>query len=226
MRKLFNAVKKVLCVAFLALMVSPMTADPVEGNGNIVKHSFDVTAFDEITMSLSATVLFTVSNEYSCTVSIDENLLEFLSFRVDEDELILGTTKRGQELSWNPTEFVVEVSAPSLEEIKLTGSGNVEVLNSLRADELEVKVSGSGNVSVGSGSIRKMKVNISGSGSVEAYCDISVLDAKISGSGNFTANVGTNLFYNISGSGNIYYYGAPSLKGKKAGSGSLEQLED
>ena len=79
---------------------------------------------------------------------------------------------------------------------------------------------------IGSGSIRKMKVSLTGSGSLEAYCDTSVLDAKMSGSGNITANVGTNLFYSIAGSGSIYYYGTPNRKGKKTGSGVLKQLED
>ena len=226
MRNFFNTFKAVVCLALLAFSTSFAVSSPVDGNGNIVTQSFDVTAFDEIFMTLSAKVNFTVSDAYSCTVMVDENLMEYLDIRVEEGELKLGVTKEGQSRELRPTDFVIEVSAPSLKEIKLVGSGDFEVLNSLKEEKLEVKISGSGNVYIGSGSIHKMEASLTGSGSLEAYCDISVLNAKVSGSGNITANVGTNLFYNMAGSGSIYYYGTPNLKGKKAGSGVLEQLED
>ena len=223
--RILNITKAVLCMVFLTL-AGRLFASSIDGNGNIVTQNFEVASFDEVSIALPATVNFIVSDEYSCTVRVDENILDYLDIRVEEDELKLTVAKEGQGCELRPTDFVIEISAPSLKEIKLLGSGNFEVLNTLRAEELEVKLSGSGNVYIGSGSIRKMKVSLTGSGSLEAYCDTSVLDAKMSGSGNITANVGTNLFYSIAGSGSIYYYGTPNLKGKKTGSGVLKQLED
>ena len=219
-------IKVLLCLTFFAVSSQLFASTPVDGNGNIVTRQIDITAFDKVSNALSATVNFTVSDDYSCIVRMDENLLDYLDIYVKDRELKLCVAKSMMGVSLNPTEFVIELSAPSLEGIKIAGSGSFTILSPLRTEKFEVDIAGSGDVYIGSGSVNKMVVSIAGSGSLESYCDTSEMNAKIAGSGNITANVGTNLFYNIAGSGNIYYYGTPNLKGKKAGNGTLQQLED
>ena len=65
----------------------------IEGNGNIVTRTCDVTTFDGVSVALSATVNYTVSDTYSCAVRMDENLLEYLDIKVKDDELFLGKLK-------------------------------------------------------------------------------------------------------------------------------------
>lgn len=219
-------IRSLLCVALIAFSVNLFASNTVEGNGNIVTRQIDVTAFDVVSHALSATVNYKVSDEYTCTVRMDENLLEYLEIYVKDNDLKLGFVKSQEGVSINPTEFVIEVSAPSLKKVKIAGIGSFSFLTPFRAEKLEIDIAGAGDVYVGSGSVTKMKVNIAGSGSLESYCDTSEMNANIAGSGNITANVGTNLFYNIAGSGNLYYYGTPNLRGKKVGSGTLQQLED
>ncbi|MBO7555571.1 MAG: recombination-associated protein RdgC, partial [Neisseriaceae bacterium] len=48
---------------------------------------FDVRDFDEITLSMPATVHFTQSDQYSCSVTIDENLVPFIGIKVIGDDL-------------------------------------------------------------------------------------------------------------------------------------------
>lgn len=223
MKNYSRIIRAFLCVSLIAFSVNLFASNTVEGNGNIVTQQIDITAFDVVSHALSATVNYKVSDEYTCTVRMDENLLEYLGIYVKDNDLKL---KSKDGVSINPTEFVIEISAPSLKKIKIAGSGSFSFLTPFRAEKLEIDIAGSGDVYVGSGSVTKMKVNIAGSGSLESYCDTSEMNANIAGSGNITANVGTNLFYNIAGSGNIYYYGTPNLKGKKVGSGTLQQLED
>lgn len=223
MKNYSRIIRAFLRVSLIAFSVNLFASNTVEGNGNIVTQQIDITAFDVVSHALSATVNYKVSDEYTCTVRMDENLLEYLGIYVKDNDLKL---KSKDGVSINPTEFVIEISAPSLKKIKIAGSGSFSFLTPFRAEKLEIDIAGSGDVYVGSGSVTKMKVNIAGSGSLESYCDTSEMNANIAGSGNITANVGTNLFYNIAGSGNIYYYGTPNLKGKKVGSGTLQQLED
>ena len=264
--RILNFTKAILCVVFLSL-AGQLSASSIDGNGNIVTQNYEITSFDEVSVALPATVNFMVSDEYSCTVRVDENILEYLDIRVEEEKLKMNVSKNVQSVDLNPTEFVIEISAPTLKEVKVSSSGDFVFLTSFSADKLEVKLSGSGNaifskkatvtemelkiagsggadcqmvksnkveidiagsgdIHVGGGTVTKMDVSIAGSGSLESYCDVSEMHVKILGSGNVTANVGTNLFYQIAGSGNIYYYGTPNLKGKKVGSGVLQQLED
>ena len=49
-----------------------------EGNGNVVTRDFDMAAFDEISIALSASVTYAVADKCSCHVTLDENLFECL----------------------------------------------------------------------------------------------------------------------------------------------------
>ena len=48
MKNLFNTIKAIVCVAFLACTLSLSAFNPVDGNGNVVTQSYDVTAFDQV----------------------------------------------------------------------------------------------------------------------------------------------------------------------------------
>ncbi len=103
----------------------------VEGDGNIVTRTYDVTAFNEISTSLPAMVNFTIADSYSCTVSVDENLFDYLDIKVKDDELLLGKQKEDKSTRLKATQFVIEVTAPSLEIINLAGSGTLNAKSPL-----------------------------------------------------------------------------------------------
>ena len=67
-----------------------MQKNVVEGNGNVVTRDIDVAEFKEISMILPATVNYRVADNYSCRVTLDENLFEYLDIHTKGDELILG----------------------------------------------------------------------------------------------------------------------------------------
>ena len=97
----------------------------VEGNGNVVTRDFEVTEFDEISMIWPATVNYTVADEYSCRVTLDDNLFEYLDIHTKGDALNLGyVTEKVQHINLRPTKFVIDISAPTIEEINTVGSGD------------------------------------------------------------------------------------------------------
>ena len=49
-----------------------------EGDGNVVTHDYDLAMFDEINNVLPATINYTVADNYSCRVTLDENLFEYI----------------------------------------------------------------------------------------------------------------------------------------------------
>lgn len=239
--------------------------DKIKGNGKIVTQNYDVSAFKEISITLPATVNFTVSDTYTCAVRVDENILEYLEIKVKNDELIMKKTDISKNL--RATEFVIELSAPSLEEITLAGSGKFTVSSPLEgdeldvnvagsggivfnekinyqkielmvagsgdldcsemiADELEATIAGSGDIKVDSGTVHGAEVSVAGSGDIVLTCDIKNLEANIAGSGDIKARVNGRLEYTIFGSGEIGYYGNPTLKGSKVGQDNITRLGD
>ena len=198
----------------------------IKGDGNIVTRSVDVSAFDVISTSLSATVNFTVSDEYSCTVRVDENLLEYLDIRVKDNELLMGKQKEDKNTNLKATEFVIEVSAPSLENINLAGSGTFNALSPLQGEKFEANLAGSGDIVfketvtvqeidltvAGSGDLtcneliaEKLDCNVAGSGDLKvARGKVRKAEAGVAGSGDIVLSCDIeNLEANIAGSGDI-----------------------
>lgn len=85
----------------------------------------------------------------------------------------------------------------------IAGSGDVKVAG--RADDVTVKIAGSGDVVAGSLDAKRAKVSVSGSGDAELM-------------------VRENLSVSIAGSGDVRYHGDPEVTRKVAGSGSVKRL--
>lgn len=147
---------------------------------------------------------------------------------------------------WNTTgrKYRAYVSAEQFNKISLAGSGNIRIEGLLKADNLEVQLSGSGNIlgnvdaqTLGirqsgsgntklSGSARKVEFSCSGSGNVNCFDLIADdCEVRISGSGNAEVSVNRELSASISGSGNIRYKGTGNLvRANTAGSGKIRKI--
>lgn len=108
--------------------------------------------------------------------------------------------------------------------VKVIGSGKVE-LGELDAVDLDVRISGAGKVSAAGGKVDAQKVNISGSGQYRsADLGSGQANVKIVGSGSARVWAGEHLQVKVRGSGNVYYRGAPTVKESIAGSGGIGSI--
>ena len=199
----------------------------IEGDGNIVTRTYDVTAFNEISTSLPAMVNFTIADSYSCTVSVDENLFDYLDIRVKDDELLMGKCKDDKNKNLKATTFVIEVTAPSLEIINLAGSGTFNANSPLEAEKFEANVAGSGDI-VFHKTVTTQKVELNVAGSGDLACDELVadkLDCNIAGSGDLKVVNGQvrEAEAGVAGSGDIVLTCAiENLDANIAGSGDIK----
>lgn len=199
----------------------------IEGNGNIVTRTIDVTAFNEISTSLSAMVNFTISDEYTCTVSVDENLFDYLDIRVKDNELLMGKKKEHKNIGLKATQFVIEVTAPSLENINLAGSGTFKANSPLEAEKLEANVAGSGDIVFHKTvTVEKVELNVAGSGDLSCNELIAdKLDCNIAGSGDLKVVRGKvrEAEASVAGSGDIMLTcDIEDLEANVAGSGDIK----
>ena len=227
-----------------------------EGNGNIVTRDIDVAAFKEISMILPATVNYKVADNYSCRVTLDENLFECLDIYQKGGCLRVEMVKTLQQSDLKPTKFLIELTAPTLEEISLVGGGDFSFITPFEAPKLEIStagaygvffeqtatiqdfkmslagagklvcedlhsdrvdlnvagvgklvcknlhsdyadlnVAGAGGIVIKAGAVKSADISVAGTGLVETLCELETMD------------------YNISGWGNIHYYGDVKVKG-------------
>ena len=199
----------------------------IEGDGNVVTRTYDVTAFNEISTSLPATVNFTIADSYSCTVSVDENLFDYLDIKVKDNELLLGKQKEDKNTHLKATKFVIEVTAPSLEIINLAGSGTFNANSPLEAEKFEANIAGSGDIVFhNTVTTQKVELNVAGSGDL-VYNELIAdkLDCNIAGSGDIKVSNGAmkEVEASVAGSGDIVLTcDIENLDANIAGSGDIK----
>lgn len=244
MKKASNVIMGVVLSVMCLLSCDNCSAQNVKGNGTVVTKDYQVSDFNELELCLPATLNFKIGEAYSCRVMVDENLVEYLGIRVEGKELKLKNARKNTSLC--PTNFVVEITAPSLKGISLAGSGVVNVLTPLQAHEMEAEVTGSGDIVfkekvevkkldaeiVGSGGIvfddlstLKLDVEVAGSGDVTVSGMVKDAEVDIAGSGEIDLSKATveNVRYSIAGSGIVYYCNVGHITGNRRGSGAAVQ---
>ena len=205
-----------------------MQKNVVEGNGNVVTRDIDMAAFKEISMMLPATVNYRVADDYSCRVTLDENLFEWVDIYLKGDCLKVEMVKTFQQSDVKPTKFLIELTAPTLEEISVLGSGDFNFVTPFEANELKIKLTGSGDVVFEkTANIQDFDTDIAGSGDLlgkELHADY--MDISIAGSGQMVCEhlYTEHLHASVAGSGDVIIKDGMVKKANLsvAGSGSIE----
>ncbi|MCR5014755.1 MAG: DUF2807 domain-containing protein [Bacteroidales bacterium] len=226
-KNILNLMKAVICLAVLSCSLT-LNAKDIKGNGKIVTRQIEISAFDGVSTSLPATINFTLADKSSCSVRTDENLFEYLNIRVEGDDLCMDCKRIGRQYySVRPTEFVINITAPSLEEINLAGSGDFNVLSAIKASEMDLNVAGSGDIIFKKKlAVGNIDMNVAGSGSiyVEAPVACEEFGVNVAGSGEAVIGKGNvkELNVNVAGSGSFESYAEVEvLDANMAGSGDI-----
>ena len=199
----------------------------IKGDGNVVTRNYEVTDFNGVSTSLSATVNFTIADNYSCTVSVDENLCEYLDIYVRNNALLMGKRKEDKNTNLRATQFVIEVTAPSLDYLNLAGSGTFNALSPLNGERLEVNLAGSGDIVFYKNvNTQKTELNVAGSGDLVCNeLNSGKLDSNLAGSGDLRVVSGMvkEAEASVAGSGDIVLTcDIENLNANIAGSGDIK----
>ena len=109
--------------------------------------------------------------------------------------------------------------------IDLIGSGNIDI-EELAADRVETSMPGSGDITL-NGKATLQNISIDGSGNYRAAdLETSRAEIKIPGSADVFVWVLDELNTDVDGSGEIHYFGSPTVHESGLGSGNLSPLGD
>jgi hypothetical protein len=119
--------------------------------------------------------------------------------------------------------LLVEVSAPAVDALAITGAADVRV-DGLAADAFDIRVSGAGDVEA-TGRVQRLEVDISGAGDAD-LADLRAAEARVelSGSGDADVRASDRLDAEVSGAGDLAYRGAPAVNQDVTGSGEIERI--
>ncbi len=216
----------------------------IKGNGNVVTIERSTEEYDAISVAGWFDVILVEGQEGKLSIEGEENLLEYIKTEVKEGKLVIKTEKgyNLQPSSWKKDGGIyVTVPVESVNEVSLSGSGDIVGKKTITASEFSTSMSGSGDITLDlqsktvtavmsgsgdinlSGSTEVFNVQISGSGDIKAYDLIAdTVDASISGSADIQVTANEMLKARVSGSGDIHYRGDPKkIDSKSSGSGDI-----
>ena len=212
----------------------------VQGSGNIITQTREVSEFSHIRLKGSGKVILTPGQTQSLEIKTDDNIMPLVETEVSGSKL---TISHGNN-RLRPTFFEVYITVQNLEGVGISGSGDivgngrfvtdslyVEISGSgdmdleVETDQLENKISGSGSLQL-AGKAEEYTISVSGSGKINAFdVDARHVSVKVSGSGDCRISASESLEARISGSGNVYYKGRPRINTNISGSGSLKSRD-
>ena len=208
---------------FLLIMIAvalfACDEDVVRGSGPVVTRTLDLPALRGVDVAGSQQVVVTQGSAQEVTVEGQANLIDILSTRVNDDGV---WDIRFTEEVRRADDFTIYITMATLEQVSVSGSGEVSSDGAFELDRLSVSVAGSGGVSL-AGTVDEQTVQVSGSGSVSNYSLTSrQTTATLSGSGDIRVTATEVLNATLSGSGDIRYRGNPATVNQNAsGSGSI-----
>lgn len=159
--------------------------------GKVVTQTIEVEDFTHINLKGNADIKFTQGDELEVKAYGNEKAIELNDITVKDGTLIVAQ-KTGSK-GTVPT-IKIMVTAPNLESIDVSGTGDVEIKdeNELEGD-LQILISGTGDVDLERVECRQLTVHISGKGDITAEkikCEKA--DISISGDGDMKADVKAN----------------------------------
>lgn len=233
----------IVFVAFVSLLLFTTSCEDVlgiKGSGDKITEYRDVKDFHALDISADARVDVRVDSVYRVEVTCEESIIDFLETVEDNGVLKIHFDRDVYDVDglrirvWAPnwdaieTSGSVDVYAPDAIsgddlELKLSGSGNMRV-SDVDFQNINTFISGDGNITLG-GSAHTLHCTVSGSGDVDALdCPVQIATVSISGSGNVRLDVAEQLDVVISGSGNVEYLGDPQVNSQVSGSGSVKKI--
>lgn len=212
----------------------------IEGAGPETEVTTELREFDELQVEINSDVTIRIGEEYSVTISAQENLLEIINAEVHSGRL----TIESDPCISSAYPVNIDIVTSKLTFVQINGSADVTVIDEIYADEMDIKINGSGNVTAdvftndlgvtinGSGNVmlsgaaEYAGIVINGSGDVRAH-DLQATEAnvKVNGSGNTNIKALNSLKVNIKGSGDVKYSGDPFVKTSIAGSGAVTKID-
>jgi len=218
-----NAIQTTVLV-LISIALSSCISDlfGIAGKGSIVTLPRVATDFQTVTLNNAAKVTIQKGDSFKVEVSDYENIIQYLSVKVTDHNLVI-TTDPVYTLLSNSQAKVIITMPDSLSAVTLNGSGEIN-LNSPFKDFKSAVILGSGNINANQNlNIMTLNASVIGSGNITAKGNVGVLTALISGSGNIQLS-GLNAVTascSITGSGNINVAVSNSLKASISGSGNV-----
>jgi len=179
----------------------------IDGSGDLETREFDLADFDAIEIGGAFEVSVTIGDDQELAVTIDDNLWDNLELEVHGGTLVVGWEK-----NCDPDDDCrLEIVVPSLKEMSISGAADVQI-DDFEGDSFRFDLSGAADLKM-NGEVDQLDIHISGAGDIDTR-KLKARHAKIriSGAGNADIYASESLDARVSGVASIDCYGNPEEK--------------
>jgi len=191
----------VLLFLFIALSscISSQSFVPVKGKGASVERNFTVSGFSGIDVSGGFDVILVQGNAEGVVLTAQENLFEHITVKVDQGILKIYT--ENNIMATQPMK--ARVSYKNIDNLKVSGGGDVTGETPVNVSRLDVVLSGGGDLTTIINT-SELSCHISGGGDAAINGDIKKYELELSGGGDLQSEITAGaIFCNISGGGDV-----------------------
>jgi hypothetical protein len=224
--------------AFGDIQLGNIEKQQITGSGNQVSESRPVSGVESVELAIPARLEIQQGSAETLTVKADDNVLPYLTTDVRGGKLVIRYQPQVEVHPKQPPQITltvkdlngVQVSSSGTMQIgsittkdfdlSLSSSGSIDI-QELKADDITAHLSSSGNITL-QGEANTLNLDVSSSGAFQAGdLKLQTADITLSSSGEVTVWVTDDLKARISSSGNIYYYGSPTVNQNLTSSGKV-----
>ena len=212
---------KLLSIGLVIGLAGCIISNPggVKGSGIAKTEKREVISFHSLDVNYVGSIEVRSQEQENVQISGDDNIISFITTEVKNGTLYIRGTK-----GYNPRQkLLIIVSTPNVKRFVFDGVGEANLSN-IKNDRLEIVVSGVGSLSA-SGETKELDITLSGVGNVDAK-NLRAVNAKVNSKavGSVDLYVTGQLDVDASGVGEVNYYGNPKIVNKQAeGIGKINQ---
>lgn len=186
------------------------------------QRSFQVGAFERVSLEGSHDVVVTVGGAPSVRAEGDAAALERLDIRVEDGNLKIGTQRGNWSWRRHRGSVTVYVTAPSLNGASIGGSGDMRI-DRVEAQRFAASTAGSGNMEIAALRAQRADFSIAGSGNIRAAGQAEEADLSIAGSGSLALDglQTRRADVSVAGSGDVEIQASESVDASIVGSGDI-----
>ena len=193
--------------------------------GEVETHEMNLEAFRQVVLNGSADLEISQAEACRVKVTANEEVFQYLDYRVEDGVLILETAKDGKPVHIQAKTFTVYLSAPLLESLTVNGAADAEMSGYTSDSEIAMTVNGAGDISLSDIKVPTLRFAVNGAGDLDAKgLDTGNLYVSVTGAGDIRLSGQSGYAnFSVTGAGDIDARGldCPKVDKHKSGAASI-----
>lgn len=223
MKKTISIVAAIVALTSCNFVSYNGKAQTYKPSGEIETRSMDLKDFQKITVKGHADVTFVQADSFAVDVTTHTDAFEYLDYYVEDNTLFLKIKDNTQLRS---SKLAVNVQAPVLAAVKVTGAADVDVKEYSSTQKMDVEVNGAGDLDFANIQVPALTVVVNGAGDVNVKdMDVADFSLTVNGAGDAVLTGKTvNASVEVNGAGDINARGLKyeNIYKSKKGAGSIK----